>query len=131
MAGYGIMPDPVTGGGSVYRDANGNPTFPDNVQNAYSPAPGFLTTCQLTALPADCVGRIEAKQLNAMVSEMIALAECFDANGPWDCNSLTNMCRAFNQWVIDHCIYVDNVSIVGTGTQSSPYRVGLVDCGSY
>jgi len=127
----GILPDITTAGGEVYRDANGNPTFPPEVQNAYSPPPTFISSCELTALPANCDGRIEAKQVNAIVSEMLALAECFDPDGPWNCDSLTNLCAAFNVWVAAHCVFVDNVSIVGAGTAASPYRVNLIDCGTY
>ena len=44
-----------------------------------------------TALPANCEARIEPKQINAIVSEMLALAECYDADGPWDCTTINNM----------------------------------------
>jgi hypothetical protein len=128
---YGILPDPVTGGAVVYRDVNGQPTFPDEVQNAYSPPPTFLSSCELTALPADCDGRFEAKQANAIVSEMLSLAECWDPNGPWDCNSLNNLCTTFNVWWEDHRPRVDNISIVGAGTIADPYRVSLVDAGTF
>src|SRR5262245_58813194 len=128
---YGILPDPATGGGLVYRDASGNPTFPDNVQNAYPPAPTFLSSCELTALPADCNGRVEAKQVNAIVSEMLSLAECWDPNGPWECSALNNLCTTFNVWWEDHRPRVDNISIVGAGTVADPYRVSLVDGGTF
>jgi hypothetical protein len=126
-----ILPDIETGGASIYRDANGNPTFPDEVQNAYSPPPSYITTCELTALPADCNGRIEAKQVNAIISEMLHLAECWDANGPFDCSIMANLCVAFNTWWSVNRTFVDQVSIVGSGTQADPYRVGVVNCGSY
>jgi hypothetical protein len=130
MAAYGIMPDPETGGGEIYRDANGNPTFPSDVQNAYSPAPGFISTCELTALPANCDGRVEAKQVNGIVSEMLALAECWDPNGPWTCTSLTNLCAHFNVWWEDHRPRVDNISITGAGTVADPYHVNIVNGGT-
>jgi hypothetical protein len=95
----GILPEIETAGGLVYRDAAGNPTNPLNVQSAYSPSPAFLSSCLLTALPTDCTARIEAKQVNAIVSEFLSFAECLDPNGPWDCNSLRNLCAAFNVWV--------------------------------
>jgi hypothetical protein len=126
----GILPEDVAGG-LVIRDAGGVATNPPNVQNAYVPSAAFISTCELTALPTDCTARIEARQINAIVSELIALAECFDANGPWDCNSLTNLCAAFTVWVEEGRIVVDGVSIVGAGTVADPYRVGLIDCGSY
>ncbi len=66
---------------------------------------------------------------------MMALAACFDANGPWDCSSLQNLCVAFNTWVAAHPIplpaVVDGVSITGAGTVADPYHVGLVDCGTW
>jgi len=127
----GILPEIDTAGGVVYRDASGNPLLPPEVYNAYSPSAAFLSNCLLTALPENCDGRIEARQINAIVSEMLALAECFDPDGPWDCTKLTNLCTAFNAWVAAHCVYVDNVSIVGAGTQANPYRVNLIDCGTY
>jgi hypothetical protein len=91
----GILPDTESAGGVVYRDLAGNPTNPPDVQNAYSPAPAFVANCELTALPADCDARIEPRQLNAIVSELLALAECFDPDGPWDCNSVNNLCAAW------------------------------------
>jgi hypothetical protein len=172
MAYASIFPDPATSGSVVYRDAAGNPTLPANVQNAYPPLPAFISTCDLTALPSDCDARIEPKQINAIVSEMVSLAECFDADGPWNCDSLNNLCSAFNVWVLanigvicaddppvadpgrlwfetdtgnfwlnyddgnsvqwvqlNSVVTVDQVSIVGNGTDSDPHRVGVVDCG--
>ena len=92
----GILPDTESAGAVVVRDANGNPTNPPNVQNAYSPHPAFVSTCQITALPSDCEARVEPRQINAIVSELISFAECLYANGPWDCNSTKNLCAAFN-----------------------------------
>jgi hypothetical protein len=97
-----IFPDQVTGGGVIYRDIDGNPVPVLDVQNAYSPPPAYLINCPATALPANCEARIEPKQINAIVSEMLALAECFDADGPWDCTTINNMCRAFNVWAAAH-----------------------------
>jgi hypothetical protein len=95
-----IYPDKVTAAGVVIRNLDGTPTGATNVQNAYVPASGFVANCELTALPNDCTARIEAKQINAIVSELTALAQCFDPNGPWDCNSLTNLCAAFSTWAL-------------------------------
>lgn len=94
----GIFPEDIAGG-LIYRDSSGNPTNPPNVQNAYPPAPAFLSTCELTALPADCTARIEPRQINAIVSELVSLAECMDPDGTWDCNSLQNLCVAFTAYV--------------------------------
>jgi len=93
-----VFPDPDSAAGVVFRDENGNPLSPPDVHNAYSPAPEFLITCPPTALPSNCDARIEPRQINAIVSELLSLAECFDADGPWDCNSLQNLCAAFTVW---------------------------------
>lgn len=93
-----ILPDPTSAAGVVYRDAAGNPTNPPNVFNAYPPLPEFLSTCLLTALPSTCDARIEPRQINAIVSELLAFAECLDPTGTWDCNSLKNLCAAFTVW---------------------------------
>jgi hypothetical protein len=95
-----IFPDTASAGGLEYRDAAGNPTNPPNVQNAYPPLPAFLSTCLLTALPSDCTARIEPRQVNAIVSELLSFAECLDPNGTWDCNSLKNLCAAFTAWAL-------------------------------
>lgn len=125
-----ILPDPATGA-VVYRDIDGNPTMPPDVQNAYSPAPAFVAECELTAIPSDCTARIEPKQINAIVSELLALAECFAPEGPWNCNSVTNLCAAFTIWFENHAGVVDGISIVGAGTAADPYTVGTIDCGTY
>ncbi len=93
-----ILPDVTTGGAVVIRDATGAPTNPPDVHGAYVPSAAFISTCLLTALPETCEARIEPKQINAIVSELLAFAECLDPNGPWDCNSLTNICNAFTTW---------------------------------
>jgi len=95
----GALPEITTAGAVVYRDSAGNPTSPPEVHNAYSPLPAFKSTCDLTALPSNCDARIEAKQINAIVSELLALAECFNPNGTWDCTKLNNLCTAFTAWV--------------------------------
>jgi hypothetical protein len=98
-----IFPDSASAGALVIRDVDGNPTNPAGVHNAHVPAKEFVITCPPTALPSDCTARIEPRQINAIVSELLAFAECLDADGPWDCNSLTNLCAAFTAWsaVID------------------------------
>ena len=93
-----IFPDQVTGGGVVYRDIDGNPVPVLDVQNAYSPAPAYIINCPATALPANCEARIEPKQINAIVSELLSFAECLDPDGPWDCTTVTNLCHAFTAW---------------------------------
>jgi len=126
-----IFPEITTGGGVVVRDIAGNPTNPPDVHNAYVPPATFVASCEITALPTTCDARIEAKHINAIVSELLALAECFDANGVWDCTKLNNLCAAFNVWVEANRLWFDQVSIVGAGTQADPLHVVSIDCGSY
>jgi hypothetical protein len=97
MPSNSIFPNDTAGGLEI-RDAAGAPTMPPGVENAYVPDPAFTSTCPLTALPSDCTARIEPRQINAIVSEMLALAECWDPNGPWECASLVNLCSAFQVW---------------------------------
>lgn len=173
-----VFPDTTSAGGIVYRDEAGAPTHPENVANAYPPAADFSSTCLLTALPSDCSARIEPRQLNAIVSELLSFAECLDPDGAWNCNSLQNICTSFTQWAITNVLgliiadapptvtkpgtlwwesdtgnlfiwyddgssqqwvqlngtdemFVDGISIVGSGTITTPYTVGLVDGGQY
>lgn len=97
----GILPETIAGG-IVIRDADGNPTNPANVHNAHTPNPTFITSCELTALPSDCTARIEPRQINAIVSELISFAECLNSDGPWNCNSINNLCAAFAVWAENH-----------------------------
>lgn len=128
----GILPEKLTGGAVTYRQADGTSLLPlPEIQNAYAPTPGFVASCELTALPTNCEARFEPKQLNAIVSELLALAECWDPNGPWNCTSLNNLCTAFSVWVGANHVTVDQVSIVGAGTPVDPFRVGVVDGGTY
>jgi len=104
----GIFPN-IAAGGVEIRTAAGAPTNPPGVENAYAPLAQFITTCIPTALPSDCEARIEPRQINAIVSELVALAECMDPNGPWNCASLNNLCAAFSTWAILHMIHVGDV----------------------
>jgi len=102
-----IFPEDYAGG-LVIRDVDGAPTNPQNVQNAYVPSTAFLSSCLLTALPSDCTARIEAKQINAIVSELVSFAECLDPDGPWNCSSLSNLCNAFTAFLAS---YISTISI--------------------
>jgi hypothetical protein len=128
-----VFPNIENAGGLIIRDDAGNPTNPPNVPSAYVPAAGFEIDCPPTALPADCTARITAEQINSIVSELIALAECFDPDGPWNCSLLTNLCAAFNvKWAtIPPIPIMDGVTIVGSGTALDPYHVGILDAGEY
>src|SRR6478735_5068776 len=106
----GIFPETVAGGLPI-RNPDGSPTNNPDVHNAYVPAPGYVSDCELTALPTDCTARIEARQINAIVSELLSLAECLDADGPWQCYSPNNLCTSFNVWETNYTVeikaYVD------------------------
>lgn len=116
----GILPE-GTAGGLVIRDAAGAPINPPGVQNAYTPAPAFVSDCELTALPSDCTARIEPKQINAIVSELLAFAECLDPDGPWDCGSVTNLCSAFTAWIAAYESFDDDRYVNTTGdTMTGP-----------
>jgi hypothetical protein len=92
------------------------------VQNAYAPAPGFATSCLITALPSDCTARIEPRQVNGIVSELTSLAECLDPNGPWNCASSLNLCTAFNTWKTSIVVTVTGPELSGNGTAGSPIK---------
>lgn len=111
----GIFPEDVAGG-VIYRDVDGNPTNPSNVQNAYPPLPAFTSSCLLSALPADCTARIEPRQINAIVSELVSFAECLDPDGNWDCSSLKNLCAAFAAWADIHV----NLDLLFIGDEPPP-----------
>ena len=84
----------------------------------------------LTALPSNCDARIEPRQINAIVSELISFAECIDPTGTWDCNSLKNLCAAFTEWAaLNNTDVVDGVSIVGSGTWLTRISLGLLIVG--
>lgn len=93
----GILPD-IGNGGVIIRNDLGVCLNPPGILNAYCPNADFLSSCQLTALPSDCTARITAAQINGIVSELIAFAECLNPEGTWVCNSVQNLCTAWNAW---------------------------------
>src|SRR5262245_36593592 len=99
----GIFPETIAGG-VVVRDASGNCLSPANVSGAYCPPATFVMDCPMTALPSDCTARLEPRQLNAIISELVSFAECMDPNGPWTCAQVNNLCSAFNAYQISHKI---------------------------
>jgi hypothetical protein len=96
-----IFPE-TAAGGLALRDGSGNPTNPPGVERAHVPAPWYVSNCPITALPSDCTARIEPRQFNAIVSELLSFAECLDPDGPWNCASLRNICDAFTVWANSH-----------------------------
>lgn len=113
----GILPD-GTSGGQVIRDGTLCTPQP-GVINAYCPPAGYAATCDLTALPSSCDARITPAQINAIVSEMLSLAVCWDPNGPWNCASVTNLCAHFNAWWAANKPRGDGVTI----TVNDPYAI--------
>jgi len=127
-----ILPSLETGGAVIYRDADGVALNPVDVTNAYSPPPTFISSCPLTALPTTCEARIEPGQINAIVSELIALAECFDPDGPWDCASVQNLCTAFTVWKVEGVtVSVQGPELAGDGSAGDPIRIVEIDGGEY
>lgn len=80
---------PASGSGSVLS------TDP-NVVNVYIPPESFSISCDYTALPSSCDARILPTQINAIVSEMIALMAYLNPDGSFDCFSVTNLTTSFN-----------------------------------
>jgi hypothetical protein len=95
-----IFPDQGSAAGVIIRDAAGNCLNPPDVTNAFCPPPAFISTCEITALPNNCDARIEPRQINAIVSELLSFAACLDPDGPWDCNSQQNLCAAMTAWAL-------------------------------
>lgn len=118
-----IIPDLGAGAVSV--------NDPD-VANAYIPPESFSISCEYVVLPSTCLARILPSQINAIVSEMIALMAVFDPDGEFDCTSVNNLATNFT-------VYADNViealdslnervtSLEGGGVQGirSAYSTGV------
>jgi hypothetical protein len=62
------------------------------------PAPFTVTCAPLKGVPDGCGGQITPAQINAIVSELLALAACMAPNGTWNCTSLDNLCSAFSSY---------------------------------
>jgi len=94
-----IYPDIDSAGGIIFRNADGTCLLPlPDIVNADCPATTYKSTCDITALPSNCDARIEPRQINAIVSELLNFAACIDPNGTWNCDSLRNLCAAFTAW---------------------------------
>lgn len=57
--------------------------------------------CDMTALPEDCRARIEPRQVNAIVSELMNFFVAMSPTEVWDCTKLDNLSVAFQQFVQD------------------------------
>jgi hypothetical protein len=94
-----IFPDIDSAGGIVFRNPDGTCLLPlPDIVNADCPTTTYKSTCDLTALPSNCDARIEPRQINAIVSELLNFAACIDPTGTWNCDSLRNLCAAFTAW---------------------------------
>lgn len=80
------------------------PATSPNVTNAHTPPDPFTFSCDYLALPNNCDARVTPAQMNAVVSEMLGLAACFDEDFIWNCSSLTNLCAAFQAWVAGQAV---------------------------
>ena len=101
-----IYPDIDSAGGIVFRNADGTCLLPQpDLHNVDCPPPTYKSTCNITALPANCDARIEPRQINAIVNELLNFAACIDPNGTWNCDSLRNLCSAFTAWA--------NINVIG------------------
>lgn len=94
----GIFPTLINNGYQV-RAIDGTPSVvPGNVINAYVPPMEFQTSCPITYLPEECFSRIAPSQINAVVSELLCLAQTWDPLGLWDCGSNCNLSTLFTHW---------------------------------
>lgn len=94
-----IFPDIATTGSKVFRHPDGSCLLPlDDIHNTQCPPSSYKSTCDLTALPSTCDARIEPRQVNAIVAELLSLAACMNPVGSWNCDSLNNLCGAFQAW---------------------------------
>lgn len=89
----------ATAGGLPVRDASGQPQEQLSVENAYVPAATFGVTCALNYLPSTCDARLEPRQINSIVSELLCLAASLNPNGTWNCQSLCNLSDSLQEWV--------------------------------
>jgi hypothetical protein len=86
----------------------------------------FTIGCDYVVLPQNCDARIFPSQINAIVSEMIALMQCFDPDGTFDCDSVNNLCTTFTVYADDVASTLTNldsrVSVLeGSGVLANPY----------
>lgn len=95
----------VPTGALTVRDSEGVRSVPSTVNpdTVYTPPPEFtFSGGNETALPSDCWGRVDPEQVNAIVSELLALMVGLTPSGTFDCNSVTNLADAFAAWVTGH-----------------------------
>ena len=122
----GVFPE-VENGAVIVRGLDGVCTGTLEAPNAYCPPATFTSTCAITALSEDCVSRIKPSQINALVSEILCLANMLTPEGSWDCASNCNLAAAFEAWqtqfVADFVIPVDDITIEGGTNSLDPIRL--------
>lgn len=91
---------PALGFGAVaIRDANGEPLAAPP-EGAYVPGPDFTTSTIITALRTRCrQTELSPEQMNALVSELLALAEFMNPSGHWDAHDVRNLAAAWQMWM--------------------------------
>lgn len=70
----------------------------DTVEYATKPDAPFSISCDYLAHPSDCSARIMPAQINAMVSELLNLAGCFNPDGSWNCENTDNLCANWTSY---------------------------------
>lgn len=99
-----IIPENRVGapsGALVVREEDGTRTIPAAVYgpSVFTPDADFEINCLQKALPFDCSGRVDVNQINAIVSELLAFMAQLRPDGPFDCNSVTNLAGLWAAWV--------------------------------
>ena len=120
----GILPN-GSNGALVYQTQAGVCVPPPNVTNTYCVPNGFTLGCDLTALPNDCTAVIHPSQINAIVSELIALAAAVNPTGVWNCGSNGNLAANISA-VLENSGVANGIEIKGTGTIGDPYYIDVV-----
>lgn len=88
----------TTGGGIAVTDSNGDviPSVFGTIVSGYVPPDTFTMTCPVTFYGgAACDMRFQPFLINAMASELLALAAAMNPNGTWNCGLVTNLATAF------------------------------------
>lgn len=115
----GIFPE-TGNGGVVYRTADGE-CLDTTAENTYCPGPDFIANCDMTALSSNCNARLTPAQINAIVSELVALAEAMDPGMTWDCEAVNNLATALENF--DVGLVFSGEDFFGDGSDNSPYGI--------
>ena len=95
----GIFPS-VGDGGVAVRDSGGNPINPAGVENVSAPPASFAIINGAMRLFGSNPGTnlVRPSLLNAIISEIVALAAAMDPTGTWDAQGSGNLAAAFVRW---------------------------------